>query len=73
MRKNDFRIGEEFYCGGRLWRCTDIGTRVIIAICLNDQDQTWLNGPPYAIEELVFSEYDMPGCFKEPHVESSLR
>ena len=32
MRHADFRIGAEFRCGGRLWRCTDIGTRTIVAI-----------------------------------------
>ncbi len=32
MRYADFRIGEEFWCGGRQWRCTDIGTRTIVAI-----------------------------------------
>ena len=32
MTKNDFRIGLEFYTGSGKWRCTDIGTRVIVAI-----------------------------------------
>jgi len=35
MRHADFRIGAEFRCGGRLWRCTDIGTRAIVAIHIN--------------------------------------
>jgi hypothetical protein len=32
MRHADFVIGETFWCSGRQWRCTDIGTRTIIAI-----------------------------------------
>jgi hypothetical protein len=38
MQHGDFRIGETFWCGGRRWRCTDIGTRIIIAICLDRVD-----------------------------------
>jgi hypothetical protein len=32
MRHADFWIGKEFWRDGRQWRCTDIGTRTIIAI-----------------------------------------
>lgn len=32
MRHNEFTVGGEFWCGGRQWRCTDIGTRTITAI-----------------------------------------
>ncbi len=32
MEHSDFSIGTEFKCGGMLWRCTDIGTRIIVAI-----------------------------------------
>ena len=35
MKHSDFAIGDEFWCGGRQWRCTDIGTRVIVAIRLD--------------------------------------
>ena len=34
MRHSDFVIGRTFPCGGRRWRCTDIGTRTIVAICI---------------------------------------
>lgn len=85
MKHGAFRIGQEFWCGGKRWRCTDIGSRVIVAICLEpheivsvmpgerpgeprdvrrsiSEDPTWLTGPPYAISESVFDEYDMQGC-----------
>lgn len=50
MEHRDFTIGCEFTCGGNRWRCTDIGTRVIVAICLElsekvrawqGEDGTW--------------------------------
>ena len=36
MHHADFKIGQEFYCAGVAWRCTDIGTRVVIAIKLDE-------------------------------------
>jgi hypothetical protein len=38
MKHNEFRIGGTFWCGGKSWRCTDIGTRVIVAIRLDHVD-----------------------------------
>jgi hypothetical protein len=32
MKHSEFEIGSVFDCGGRTWRCTDVGTRTIIAI-----------------------------------------
>ena len=66
MNKDDFQVGLEFYTGGGKWRCTDIGTRVIIAIKLDQTDESWCNGPPYAVAESVFDEYDFGGCSLEP-------
>lgn len=34
---------------------------------LDEEDaerQGWFNGPPYAVSELVFGEYDLEGCHK---------
>lgn len=62
MTKNDFHIGTEFYTAAGKWRCTDIGTRVIVAIQLDKDDASWYNGPPYAVAEWVFDEYDLGGC-----------
>ena len=64
MQISDFEIGGEFRCGGKHWRCTDLGQRVVVAIPTHQQgDSSWLNGPPYAIAETVFDEYDVEGCF----------
>lgn len=32
MRHFDFSIGTEFRCGDRLFRCTDVGSRIVTAI-----------------------------------------
>ena len=66
MTKNDFGIGLEFYTAAGKWRCTDIGTRVIVAIRLNQDDQSWYAGPPFAVPEVVFDEYDLEGCSLDP-------
>ena len=38
MRCGDFVIGREFWCGGKRWRCTDVGSRVVVAICLEPRE-----------------------------------
>jgi hypothetical protein len=85
MKLADFVIGQEFWCGGRQWRCSDIGTRTIVAIRLDEvrvgsdrpelrrtlgraeaEAEGWFNGPPYAVAETVFDEYDQEGCSLTP-------
>jgi hypothetical protein len=34
MKHKDFKIGTEFFTSVGKWRCTDVGTRVIVAISL---------------------------------------
>lgn len=63
MTKSDFLIGTEFYTSTGKWRCTDVGTRVIVAIKLDREDASWFNGPPYAVAESVFDEYDFASCY----------
>ncbi len=62
MKFEDFLIGNEFYTASGKWRCTDLGTRVIVAIHLSYKDESWFEGPPYAVVEHVFNEYDFAGC-----------
>ena len=84
MELRDFVIGETFWTHVGAFRCTDIGTRVVVAVKLGpreiaraervdgeiqitkriDDDPSWLNGPPYAVEELVFDENELLGCFR---------
>lgn len=78
MEHHDFQIGAKFWSNGKRWRCTDIGTRVIVAISLEPHevveiagredrryetnDSSWHNGPPYPIVEHVFDEDDIEDC-----------
>ena len=38
MTHEEFHIGLEFWCGGKRWRCTDVGSRVIVAISLETRE-----------------------------------
>ncbi len=64
MKQEDFKIGKNFFTASGKWRCTDVGTRVIIAIKLDQEDERNYNGPPYSIAESIFDEYDFEGCFQ---------
>jgi len=62
MKHNQFKIGTEFFTATGKWRCTDIGTRTITVIKLDMLDNSWYKGPPYAVVEHSFDEYDLDGC-----------
>jgi hypothetical protein len=67
MKHSDFKIGREFVTETGRWRCTDVGKRTIAAIKLDhDDDPAWYNGPPYALAEHVFDEYDLEGISPVP-------
>ena len=46
MRHSEFSIGIEFWCGSKRWRCTDVGTRVIVGICLEPREMVRLEVDP---------------------------
>ena len=58
MKHDQFRIGLEFYTATGVWRCTDVGTRVVAAMKLGIPDAAVYDGPPYAVPEFVFDEDD---------------
>ena len=63
MKHSDFHIGLEFVGGaGFHWRCTDVGTRTILAIQLDRKDPHWYQGPPYIAKETVFDEHEIERC-----------
>ncbi len=63
MKHADFHIGLEFVASaGFRWRCTDVGTRTILAIQVYRKDPNWYQGPPYIAKEVVFDEHDMASC-----------
>jgi hypothetical protein len=66
MRHDECHIGLEFYTATTRWRCTDMGTRTIVAIALDAPAESWYNGPPYAVREIVFDEDDFEGMSVSP-------
>ena len=60
---SDFHIGLEFWTETGQWRCTDVGTRTICALKVDSVGADWLNGPPYAVVESVFDEYDFGALY----------
>ena len=63
MKHSDFHIGLEFLGpAGFRWRCTDVGTRTIVAVCLDHEDPNWYRGPPYVATEEVFDERELESC-----------
>ena len=84
MELSDFAIGETFWTHHGAFPCTDMGTRVVVAVKLGprevskaesvdgalritkriDDDASWLSGPPYAVEEVVFDENELLDCFR---------
>jgi hypothetical protein len=40
MKLSDFKVGTEFVHRQKTFRCTDVGSRVVIAICLSEVTQT---------------------------------
>jgi len=68
MRLSDFHIGLEFWMSGSRWRCTDVGTRLVIAIKLDhDDDPSWYNGPPYAVCEHTIDNSEIHICSLTRH------
>lgn len=64
MKLRDFHIGLEFFGGeGFRWRCTDTGSRTVLAIRLTGRAPEWLAGPPYIVDEVVFGEREMERCY----------
>ena len=83
MRHDGFTIGETFWTEAGPHRCTDVETRIIMAVHMGPRaiiqreslgnerattvvvdDSSWLNGPPYAVVEMVFDEDDLAGCYR---------
>lgn len=64
MKHSEFVIGGEFWCSGRQWRCTDIGTRTIIAIRIDSVDVG--SNRPELCRTLTRAEAEHEGWFNGP-------
>ena len=63
MKLDEFVIGEPFRCHDRVWLCTDIGTRVIVAIPADYADSTTLGiseNPQIQRKQLTQSDFAGP-------------
>jgi antitoxin ParD1/3/4 len=64
MQHNEFKIGETFWCSGRQWRCTDIGTRTVIAMRIDSVDVGSTN--PELCRTLNRAQAEAEGWFNGP-------
>lgn len=64
MNHSDFSIGKTFWCGGNLWRCTDIGTRVIVAMRIDSVEVG--SDTPRLRQTLDQEQAEAEGWFKGP-------
>ena len=64
MKHSEFTLGGLFWCSGRQWRCTDIGSRTIIAIRIDSVDVD--SNVPELRRTLSRSEAEADGWFKGP-------
>jgi hypothetical protein len=64
MQLSEFAVGKIFWCSGRQWRCTDIGTRTVIAIRI---DRVEVGSPnPELRRTLNRAEAEAEGWFNGP-------
>ena len=70
MRHEEFRIGMECWCGGRQWRCTDVGTRVVVGVCLDPYEVVTgtheVGTSATTVLEEIFDEHSIDGCRVSP-------
>jgi hypothetical protein len=64
MNHSDFSLGGTFWCAGGAWRCTDIGTRVIVAIPIDSVEVR--RTPPGLLETLSQTDVEADGWFNGP-------
>ena len=64
MNHSDFALGMIFWCSGRQWRCTDLGTRTVIAIRIDSVEVG--STVPELRRTLVSSEAAAEGWFNGP-------
>ena len=68
MILKDFRIGLDFRCGGKIWRCTDVGSRVVVAISLEPHEVVSLENDPSDPSKTIERHHitDDPAWFNGP-------
>jgi hypothetical protein len=66
MKHSDFHIGTEFRCADRTYRCTDVGTRTVIAIRVDRVEATSMDNKGISTNILSQSKAESQGWFDGP-------
>lgn len=66
MQLSDFTIGLEFKCSGNRYRCTDVGSRVVVAIRIEPVIIAWVKDGHRGQRKLTYEKAIMEGCFRGP-------
>lgn len=67
MEHSEFHIGMDFWCGGGgRWRCTDVGTRTVVAIRIDQVKTTTVGTDGTTYETLKYEQANAAGWFIGP-------
>ncbi|RZS82048.1 hypothetical protein EV217_2861 [Phyllobacterium myrsinacearum] len=66
MKISDFSIGIEFTVWGKTYRCTDVGSRVVIAIRIDEMTMATKQGDTISHQVLSRTEAEQQGWFDGP-------
>jgi hypothetical protein len=66
MTLDEFHIGSPFWCSGRQWRCTDIGSRVVVAIRIDQTIITTIQRGVNSRRAIGQEEAERTGWFNGP-------
>ena len=66
MDHSEFRIGLEFWCSDRQWRCTDVESRVVVAIRVDATNIASHDGEVTSTRRLTRTEAEEAGWFNGP-------
>jgi hypothetical protein len=66
MTLEQFTIGVEFWCSGRRWRCTDVGSRVVVAIRVDEATIATMQGRVTTMRTIDGTEAERIGWFRGP-------
>ncbi|WP_081160440.1 hypothetical protein [Ensifer aridi] len=66
MEHSEFHIGLDFWCGKSRWRCTEVGTRTVVAIRIDQVKTTTVDGRRTTHETLTYEQANAAGWFIGP-------
>ncbi len=66
MQHREFQVGFEFWCGERRFRCTDVGSRVIVAIRTDSAEISTSKNGQIETRSLDGADAEAQGWFRGP-------